>query len=208
MTCSRTSQTKPALRRFCHSHSADTMFSTISMTQAITIAVGTTSKHKLGAVKRACEQFGISPVDVVGCETHSRVNAQPIDPNESVTGAWNRADQARAAFPEAAFWIGIESGVFLARQHKIFLDLAVIVLLMKDGSFVAATSPGIIFDEASVAEAESQGFETTTVGSVIAKNHGCDPTDPHTALTNGKLTRTDTLVQGIIAAFSQTRFVP
>jgi non-canonical (house-cleaning) NTP pyrophosphatase len=176
--------------------------------QNITIAVGTTSKHKLSAVTRACEQFGMTDISVVGCETDSHVNAQPIDPNESVTGAWNRADQARAAYPNAAFWIGIESGVFLARQHKIFLDLAVIVVLMKDGTFVAATSPGIIFDEESVAEAETLGFETTTVGSIIAKKYACDPTDPHTALTEGKLKRADTLVQGIIAAFSQSRFAP
>jgi hypothetical protein len=51
--------------------------------------------------------------------------------------------------------------------------------------------------------AEERGFETTTVGSVITERLGGDPTDPHSVLTNGKVTRTMTLVDALTIALQQ-----
>lgn len=170
----------------------------------IRIVVGTMSRHKLSSVEEASRRLGFENVEVVGCTTISGVNEQPVNMNDTATGAVNRARQARVSVPNASMWIGIESGVFRAPDHHISVDLAVIVVMKPDGTCVFATSPGITFPEHFVVEAEREGFVTTTAGSVIAECLGCDGTDPHSGLTDGRVTRLETLIQGVMIAFRQT----
>ena len=147
-----------------------------------------------------CRRLGLEDVKVVGCNTASGVNEQPINLDETLSGAVNRVQQARAIIPDADVWIGIESGVFRATGHQVSLDIGVVALMEGNGECVFSTSPGVTFPERFVTEAESEGFATTTVGSVIATRLGCDGTDPHTGLTGGQITRLETLIQGVMTA--------
>jgi len=51
--------------------------------------------------------------------------------------------------------------------------------------------------------AEKRGFKTTTVGSIITEQLGGDPTDPHSTLTSGKISRTMTLIDAVATALQQ-----
>ncbi|MEK7172587.1 MAG: hypothetical protein AAB740_01245, partial [Patescibacteria group bacterium] len=75
--------------------------------------------------------------------------------------------------------------------------------LTPDGRRIITTTPGVIFPEDCVAIAKERGFVTTTVGSIIAEKLGGDPTDPHSTLTKGAVSRVQTLVAGLIIALSQ-----
>ena len=88
-------------------------------------------------------------------------------------------------------------------RFGVTLDIAVIVILTPDGRQIVTTSEGIEFPEEYVEIAEERGFETTTVGSVITERLSGDPTDPHSVLTKGKVTRTKTLVDALKTALHQ-----
>ncbi len=62
---------------------------------------------------------------------------------------------------------------------------------------------GIQIPEQCIRVAEERGFKTTTVGSVIAEQLGGDPRDPHSALTESKVTRTLTLIDALTTALQQ-----
>jgi len=165
--------------------------------------LGSTNEHKLAAVKKACQQLGLT-ASISGVKTASGQNEQPVGLSETFEGALNRAQGAQTQNPEAIA-IGIESGIFRTNNEKLPLtiDLAVIVVLTPDNRRIVVTTPGIVFPEDCVEIAKERGFATTTTGSVIAEKLGGDGTDPHSTLTNGAVSRTKTLVDGLVVALSQ-----
>ena len=169
----------------------------------IEIVLGSTSQHKIEAVKQACQQLGLL-ASVVGVKAASRQNEQPVGLNETYQGAFNRAQGAQAQNPKAVA-MGIEGGIFRTNNEKLPLtiDLAVIVVLTPDNRRIVTTTPGVVFPEDCLHIAQERGFATTTVGSVIAEKLGGDPTDPHFTLTKGAVSRTQTLVDGLVVALSQ-----
>jgi len=173
------------------------------MEKEINIALGSTSQHKIEAVKQACQQLGLM-ASVVGVKAASGQNEQPVGLNETYQGALSRAQGAKTQNPEAIA-IGIESGIFITenKENPLTIDFAVIVVLTPDNRCIVATTPGVVFPEDCVAIAKERGFATATTGSVIAEKLGGDPTDPHSTLTNGVVSRTQTLVAGLIIALSQ-----
>lgn len=162
------------------------------------ITLGSTSAHKIAAVKEACDQLGIKAI-VTGVKTPTGQNEQPVGFDETYAGAYTRAVCAKALHVDSIA-IGIESGIF---RFGPTLDIAVIVVLPKDGRRIITTSEGVKFPEGYVKIAEERGFATTTVGSVITEQLGGDPTDPHSVLTNGRVTRTMTLVSALTTALRQ-----
>lgn len=160
----------------------------------ITIAVGSTSVHKVNAVKRACAALGIE-AEVVGVSATSRVNEQPCGWDETVVGAFNRAHGAVEHVLSDAWCIGIESGVMLSGGHAV--DLAAIYVRRPDGKGWCGSTSGTPFSFDDFEEARRRGFKTTTVGLVMSERTGCDKTDGTAYLTGGRITREDTLVDGL-----------
>ena len=169
----------------------------------IDIVLGSTSSHKIEAVEKACQQLGLI-ASVVGVKASSGQNEQPVGLSETYQGALNRAQGAKAQNPEAVA-IGIEGGIFITdnEQLPLTIDLAVIVVLTPDNRRIVSTTPGVVFPEDCVAIAQERGFITTTTGSVIAEKLGGDPTDPHFTLTKGAVSRTQTLIAGLVVALAQ-----
>lgn len=173
-----------------------------SMETPIKIVVGSTSAHKLDAVRRACERTELH-ASVSGVKADSGQHEQPVGFNATYGGALARARAARVQSAESIA-IGIESGIFrFGGDNPITLDIAVVVALTPDGREIISTSEGVQFPEQYVAMAEARGFATTTVGSVIAEALGGDPTNPHATHTHGKITRTELLVDALSVALRQ-----
>lgn len=172
------------------------------------IIVGSTSEHKLGAVREACEKLGIA-AEVSGIKTSSDVNEQPCGMRETILGAHTRAMNACEKLDdESVFYVGIENGIITERTRLVdanaVIDFAAVVIIPGSGNRrVIATSAGIEFPMEDYLEAYNRGFETTTIGSIIAEKTGCDAADPHSYLTHGKVSRKDILVQALMIALSQ-----
>ncbi len=166
------------------------------------IIVGSTSKQKIDAVTKACRELGITAT-VTGTKTRSGQNEQPVGYYETLSGAITRARGAQEEFPDTVA-IGIESGIFdISSVSPVTVDKAVIVIILPDGQQIITTSPGVVFPQECIEIAAERGFETTTVGSVIAEKLGGDPADPHATLTKGKVTREMTLVAALKIALAQ-----
>lgn len=168
----------------------------------LNVVVGSTSRHKLDAIRNACAELGID-ADVLGVRTISGQHEQPSGLDETIAGALRRANEAQKA-ESGSTAIGIESGIIINRfPIEVVIDLAVVVILTPEGKRIITTSAGIEFPSQDASTAFGRGFSTTTVGSVIAERTGCDPTDPHAYLTNGKVSRAKLLTDAVVAALAQ-----
>lgn len=77
-----------------------------------TIVVASQNPVKVQSVERAFKRcFPDEALTVKGVSVPSGVNAQPMTADETLTGATNRAQNAKAAVPEADFWVGLEGGL-------------------------------------------------------------------------------------------------
>ncbi len=167
------------------------------------IIIGSTSIHKINAVRQACQELGIK-ANIKNVYAPSGQNAQPVGFDETFSGAYARAKFAQANEPDTIA-IGIESGIFRISNYdkQITLDIAIIVVLTPCGRCIITTTESIQLPEKYVSIAEQRGFASTTVGSVLAEQCGGDSTDPHSIITKGKLTRTATFVSTLKSAFAQ-----
>jgi non-canonical (house-cleaning) NTP pyrophosphatase len=170
-------------------------------TMTIKILVGSTSPHKIEAVRLACAQIGLV-ADVIGVNTDSHQYEQPLGIDSTFMGANIRAYFTLNDYPDCVC-IGIESGIVCVGNYKHYLDIAYIVIARSNAEPIVATTPSIEFPSEYYDEARKRGFKDTTVGSVIAEKLGGDPTDPYAALTKGRVTRVDTLVAGLVPALKQ-----
>ncbi|MDE2750232.1 MAG: inosine/xanthosine triphosphatase [Chloroflexota bacterium] len=76
------------------------------------ITVASQNPVKLKAALNAFSQmFPDGSFEVAGVSVPSGVADQPMSVSETMAGAKTRAENARAAAPEADFWVGIEGGV-------------------------------------------------------------------------------------------------
>lgn len=175
----------------------------------IRIVVGSTSKHKIAAVRDACEALGIT-AEVFGYQALSAVNEQPYGPIETRCGAYARASQAwqHAGPVDAA--VGIESGVFplhdegwLGGSHPgEYIDAAV-VAIRADEYAEFAMSAGHAVEPADVNEARRRGFDKHTVSSVTRERTGCDATDSTPHYTGDRVARRELLAQAVKIGLAQ-----
>jgi inosine/xanthosine triphosphatase len=163
------------------------------------ISLGSMSRHKMEAVEEVFARMGINS-KIESFSESSEVNTQPFGMEETYKGAFNRARKAQANKP-ASIGIGIENGVIPLSDK--FIDLAVIVVILPDGTEFAGTSAGIEFPAELVEAARTQGFENVTVGDFIAEKMGGDKADPHATLTKGRITRKEILVEAITSVLAR-----
>lgn len=76
------------------------------------IIVASKNPVKIAASRRGFEQvFADQPIEILGIEVDSGVDAQPMSDRETARGARQRADTAAEAQPDADYWVGLEGGV-------------------------------------------------------------------------------------------------
>jgi len=167
------------------------------------IAIGSASKLKINALTAACDELEITQ-KIVGVEVASGQNAQPVNIREIMEGAITRALGAQKNRPDY-FGLGIESGIvrFDIGEERHFIDLAGIVLITPEGRIIFGNSCGVEIPIQYVEMAAQAGFNCTTVGAAISEERGGSPEDPHSTLTDGRLSREEILTQGIISVFKQ-----
>ena len=172
------------------------------------IFVASTSKHKVDAVKNVSQKIFVNEeVHVAGQKAASGINEQPVGNEETLLGAMNRLEALKKIIGTTVYdlLVSFENGVILVQVGgtEKWFDLGWVFVEDKSGKQGIAHSIGIEFDAQYVQEAHEKGFETTTVGSVIAAHTGADSTDPHSYLTNGALSRSQMLSDSYRAALGQ-----
>lgn len=128
------------------------------------IALASTSTIKLNACKKVFNHIGNA--EFIARKVPSGVNEQPMNA-ETLTGAVNRVFALRGEIPDADYCVSIENGIF--EEDGAFIDRALAVVLPSEGMLVGMTSEGVAFPADCVEEARERGFDTWTVGQVMAE---------------------------------------
>lgn len=136
------------------------------------LVVASTSPTKINACRAVFAGCTLEAMDIP-----SGVPAQPVD-DEAQLGALNRMAAMRAARPGADIYVAIENGLFL--EDGQIIDRAVVALARGTDPGVVIRSEGVAFPKDAFDIAKARGFDTCTVGQVMAemglvKNHF----DPH-----------------------------
>jgi non-canonical (house-cleaning) NTP pyrophosphatase len=179
------------------------------------VYVGSTSEHKLRAVRETFAELGIE-AEVAGVKAPSGVTEQPVkspENDEIWEGATNRAVYAQANVPipwvshpgASMMYIGIENGIEFTKSSTtaLVLDLASVVVIDKNNLWYFANSAGLPVNYADVEEARSRGFDKNTVASVTSERTGCDATDATPVHTGYRMSRVELLKQAVKLALCQ-----
>lgn len=138
------------------------------------IVLASESKVKIAAVQRA---FADTTIELIAVNVPSGVSEQPMN-DETLTGAYNRLAAAKAKEPGADLYIAIENGLF--EEEGNFMDRPVVALSNDHARPLVTKGEGVRFPAEAVEEARQRGFDTTTVGKIMAqKGWVFDHADPH-----------------------------
>lgn len=171
------------------------------------VVVGSESNHKIQAVRNALDELSIK-ANVVRVKADSGVNPQPEGASEILTGAENRAFNAREStnyFDEAqTLFVGIENGIVHKKSGRfaIVSDYAEVVLIDDEMVFFA-NSAGHPVNYGDVESAKALGFDRCTVAEFTRERTGCNATDATPHYTGGRMTRVELLTQAVKLALAQ-----
>jgi len=179
----------------------------------ILIAVGSTRKPKLGAVRDALDSIGplLAPdqqVEVVGVEVESGVGHTPISRNELMQGARQRAEAvsklARQFGEPWNFFVGLEGGLDVIRengQRRVFLESWAYVSDGSNGFF--GRSGSIQVAEAIAEQVVDRGMELSVAIDHFAGEVGIRDAQGAWGVLSGNLvTRQDSFRIAVITAFA------
>jgi inosine/xanthosine triphosphatase len=176
------------------------------------IAVGTVNSAKIESVRKALEKikataqekkglsFDVKEIDIIGIKTESGVNAQPLDEQETIAGAMNRAKAAlESGNRDFDFGIGIESGISKVGE-KVF-EGGWVVIIDRKGEIGLASSNRYelrspIMNILNQGKELSEAVESLTGLSEVKTTLGMSG-----VISNGIIDRSDSYVDAVILGF-------
>lgn len=179
---------------------------------ALIVKVGSTSIHKVDPVRSAFRSVVPGTTLVIGRPVKTGVSEMPYGMKEIMRGATNRAE---AVWEPDIIAFGIEGGVVdmpnlsplwkRAMSHLpmigkrfdcplIYLCMAVVAMKDRYGKLYYSTSAGMQLPAWTVEEAKKKNI---TVGEVLARAYGGDPTDPRYIVSFGRSHRRDSIEDAV-----------
>jgi len=181
--------------------------------RVVVIAVGSTRKPKLAAVREAADSlaclFGAGcAIEIVGVEVESGVNHTPLSREESMRGARLRADALiETAQREREPWnyfVGLEGGLDFTEENgerRIFLESWAYVSDGTRGHF--GRSGAVELPETLAQEVFGQGIELGVAIDRFAGEAGIrDAQGAWGVLSANRITRQEAFRVALIAAFA------
>lgn len=179
----------------------------------IIIAVGSTRKPKLGAVRDAVASIGslLAPgaeIDVVGVEVESGVSHTPVSREELMQGARQRAEAVAKLAGQYRepwnFFVGLEGGFDLVQENgsrRVFLESWAFVSDGLSGFF--GRSGSIEVPEVVAEEVVDRGVELSVAIDRFAGEVGIrDAQGAWGVLSGNLITRQDSFRVAVISAFA------
>jgi len=176
------------------------------------IAVGSTRKPKLAAVREAVDGMSDllaaeTSIEIVGVEVESGVNHTPLSCEESMRGARQRAERLRqVAKREAKPWnyfVGLEGGLAVIEdgERRVFLESWAYVSDGTRGHF--GRSAAVELPEALAEAVFVRGTELSIAIDQFAGEAGIrDAQGAWGVLSGNKITRQEAFRVALIAAFA------
>eukprot|EP01132_Coremiostelium_polycephalum_P006738 gene6738-8354_t len=175
--------------------------------EKVIVALGSENKAKIRAAEIALSQvFKDKEIQVLKCSVPSLVSAQPMDDDETITGAINRAKNALQFHPTAQFGIGMEGGIHQITSINKWFECGWIAIVDKQGNIGLSSTArfelpqGVISKIVNEKKELAEIMDELTGKSDIRSNEGAMG-----VFTNSLLHRDYIYSHAVIFAFS--RFV-
>jgi len=184
----------------------------VDFVSELIIAVGSTRKPKLAAVREAVDGMSDllaaeTSIEIVGVEVESGVNHTPLSCEESMRGARQRAEWLQqVAKREAKTWnyfVGLEGGIAVIGdgERRVFLESWAYVSDGTRGHF--GRSAAVELPEALAEEVFVRGKELSIAIDQFAGEAGIrDAQGAWGVLSGNKITRQEAFRVALIAAFA------
>ena len=162
------------------------------------IIVASKNPVKIAAVETAYNKlFPKMKFSIKGVAVPSEVSDQPMTDMETLAGATNRVRNARQAFSEADYWVGIEGGI--EQMGEEMAAFAWIVVEGKDKNGKAKT--GLFFLPPPVVQLINAGKELGEADDIVFGHSNSKQKGGAVGLlTNNVMNRTSLYVSGVILA--------
>lgn len=157
------------------------------------VYMSTESELKHAAVASAMERVGIA-VRVDGKKVASGVDEQPMTMDETYQGAMNRHRALRALGAVADYYITVESGMDQPHETAGTYGCNVVVVEPADGEQHVGFALDVEFPREVLDKVPS---EYADFGTWAKEVHGAAEKDPYPYLTNGRLTRRETIENAV-----------
>ena len=168
------------------------------------IAVGTKNPSKLCAVEDAFKAlYPDTLIECIGVDVPSGVSEQPMNDDETMFGAQNRAQEALIAVKDANYGVGLEGGLHQVQGTWFTGNFASVV--SRSGLVGFGISPRVAVPEELIQKVKSgvdlsKAFQAVFGIAEIGKKEGLLG-----YMTNGVITRASASKDAIIAAMGQVR---
>jgi len=184
----------------------------VDFVSELIIAVGSTRKPKIAAVREAVDEMSDllaaeTSIEIVGVEVESGVNHTPLSSEESMRGARQRAEWLQQVAKQEAkpwnYFVGLEGGlaVIVDGERRVFLESWAYVSDGTRGHF--GRSAAVELPEALAEEVFVRGTELSIAIDQFAGEAGIrDAQGAWGVLSGNKITRQEAFRVALIAAFA------
>lgn len=172
------------------------------------IIIASQNPVKIAAVKSGFEKmFSQEKFEFEGVSVPSGVQDQPMGDKMTLTGAFNRAENAMAKLPHANFWVGIEGGIEKNSEGEM-QAFAWIVIRSRNSTGKGKT--GTFFLPYDVVELINKGKELGEADDLVfGQNNSKQKNGAVGLLTENVINRSDLYSQGVVLAlipFKQPKY--
>jgi len=163
------------------------------------IVVASVNPVKIATTRNGFEKmFPNQALSLRGISVPSGVSDQPFSSHETLTGAINRANNARLQCPEAEFWVGIEGGIEPENGGN-WMAFAWVVILSRDQIGKARTGSFIL--PMRVCHLIQKGLELGDADDIVfGRSNSKQENGAVGILTADALNRTSLYEQAVIMA--------
>lgn len=162
------------------------------------VIVGSKNPIKIKCTENAFQSLFEDHFIVEGLNVDSNVNDQPQGDVETYTGAYNRAFEAKKAFPEADYWVGIEGGVDEVGAQMVAFAWMVI---LGGSNQIGKAKTGTFFLPEAISKLVREGIELGDADDrVFQQTNSKEGNGAVGALTNGVVNRLEYYQQAVTLA--------
>jgi len=162
------------------------------------IVVGSKNPVKIKSTDHAFHKTFEDAFLVQGLEVNSGVPDQPHGNEETLEGATNRAKNAKMAFPEADFWVGIEGGV---EDSDAEMNAFAYVVILDHSNKVGKAKTATFYLPEVISKLIKGGMELGSADDqYFDRENSKEGEGAVGLLTNGAVTRKEYYEQAIILA--------
>lgn len=160
--------------------------------------VGSKNPVKIKCTENAFQALFEDSFIVQGLSVDPQVATQPHGDVETYTGAYNRANECKKAFPEADYWVGIEGGVDEVGEQMVAFAWLVV---LNNSSIIGKAKTGTFFLPEAISKLIREGMELGEADDkVFQRTNSKQGNGSVGILTNGVVNRMEFYGQGLILA--------